>query len=281
MLDISRLDAGAMKPSETVFKLDGLMRQIGTDFMPMAAEKKLDLRIVPSSIAVNTDRNLLRRLVQNLVSNAIKYTRSGRVLVGVRRRGELVELQVIDTGIGIAADKLNLVFREFTRLDEGAREARGLGLGLSIVDRIARVLRLEIRISSYKGKGTRFSRDPAGDRRAGTGAGRRDAAGHARPALRSTALAVFCIDNDPRILDGMRLLLERWGCRVWTFAGLERRFEAQRAALPAPDIVLADYHLDGENGLDAIRRLRASSASTRQPSSSPPTARPRCAPRPS
>ena len=163
VLDISRLDAGAMKPSETVFRLDALMRQIGTDFMPMAAEKKLDLRIVPSSITVNTDRNLLRRLIQNLVSNAIKYTRSGRVLVGVRRRGELVELQVIDTGIGIASDKLNLVFREFTRLDEGAREARGLGLGLSIVDRIARVLKLEIRIVLLQGQGHPLLADPAGD----------------------------------------------------------------------------------------------------------------------
>jgi len=103
------------------------------------------------------DRNLLRRLVQNLVSNAVKYTRRGRILVGVRRRGEDAELQVIDTGIGIAPDKLNTVFREFTRLEEGAREAQGLGLGLSIVDRIARVLRLEIRISSDLGRGTRFS----------------------------------------------------------------------------------------------------------------------------
>src|SRR5690606_18543140 len=94
---------------------------------------------------------------QNLVSNAIKYTRSGHVLVGVRRRGKLAEVQVIDTGIGIAGDQLQTVFREFTRLDEGVREAQGLGLGLSIVDRIARVLRLEMRIRSEPGEGTRFS----------------------------------------------------------------------------------------------------------------------------
>ncbi|TIP32142.1 MAG: ATP-binding protein, partial [Mesorhizobium sp.] len=95
--------------------------------------------IMLSSLGVMTDRNLLRRLIQNLVSNAIKYTREGRILVGVRRRGGLAEIQVIDTGIGIAGDKLNTVFHEFTRLDEGVREAEGLGLGLSIVDRIARV----------------------------------------------------------------------------------------------------------------------------------------------
>src|SRR5690606_30262225 len=148
VLDISRLDAGALKPSASVFGLGGLLRQIETDFQPLAAEKGLRLAIVPSSVAIRTDRNLFRRLVQNLVSNAIKYTREGRILVGVRRRGELVELQVIDTGIGIAGDQLNAVFREFTRLEEGMREAQGLGLGLSIVDRIARVLRLEIRLSS-------------------------------------------------------------------------------------------------------------------------------------
>jgi CheY-like chemotaxis protein/anti-sigma regulatory factor (Ser/Thr protein kinase) len=242
-----------MKPADTVFRLDGLLRQIGTDFLPMAAAKGLELIIVPSSLTVNTDRNLLRRLIQNLVSNAIKYTRTGKVLVGVRRRGGLVELQVIDTGIGIAKDKLNTVFREFTRLDEGAREAQGLGLGLSIVDRIARVLRLEIQIGSRKGKGTRFSvvlpvtqavelpMQP--DKRTPLPA-----------AAALNGLLVLCIDNDPRILDGMRLLLEGWGCEVRSATG-SRDFKP--AGDIQPDIVLADYHLDGENGLDAIRKLRA------------------------
>ncbi len=251
VLDISRLDTGAMKPAESVFRLDGLLRQVGTDFMPLAAAKNLDLRIIPSSLAVDTDRNLFRRLVQNLVSNAIKYTRSGRVLVGVRRRGELAELQVIDTGIGIAGDKLNTVFREFTRLEEGAREAQGLGLGLSIVDRIARVLRLELRIFSNEGKGTRFSvllpvstaREPAQDAVSAVAV---------HPASTLTGLSVLCIDNDKRILEGMRLLIEGWGCDVRTASG--SRTLPQDG--PAPDIVLADYHLDGENGLDVIQSLR-------------------------
>ena len=254
VLDISRLDAGAMKPAETVFRLDGLLRQIGTDFLPMARAKNLDLVIVPSKLAVNTDRNLLRRLIQNLVSNAIKYTRGGKILVGVRRRGELAEIQVIDTGIGIAADKLGTVFREFTRLDDGMREAQGLGLGLSIVDRIARVLRLEIQIQSEKNKGTRFSVIlPV------TTAEAVPAATSQRPRMQAaTALngmSVICIDNDARILEGMRLLLEGWGCVVRTYSG-SAEFAADPEGVLPPDIILADYHLDGEHGLDVIRTMR-------------------------
>jgi len=254
VLDISRLDAGAMKPEEVAFRLDELLRQIGNDFRPLAAEKRLDLRIVGSSLTVRTDRNLLRRLIQNLVSNAIKYTRHGRILVGARRRGDLVEIQVFDTGIGIAGEKLSTVFREFTRLEEGAREAEGLGLGLSIVDRIARVLRLEIQIHSLPGKGTRFSVimpvavAEATDRDARPGQGGRFAA-------TLDGLNVACIDNDQRILEGMRLLLEGWGCNVATYSGM-RAIDDEASRQPAPEVILADYHLDGETGLDAIARLR-------------------------
>jgi len=252
VLDISRLDAGALKPEETTFRLGDLLRHIGTDFRPLAAEKKLTLTIVPSSLSVTTDRNMLRRLIQNLVSNAVKYTRSGRILVGVRRRGDLAEVQVIDTGIGIAGDKLGTVFREFTRLDEGVREAQGLGLGLSIVDRIARVLRLEIRIFSERGKGTRFSvLMPVATAAAAEPEGRPRQQPHAAAPL--AGLEVACIDNDARILEGMRLLLEGWGCNVTTLSGSH----AIDAGMKRPDVVLADYHLDGETGLEAIAAIRA------------------------
>jgi Na+/proline symporter/signal transduction histidine kinase len=253
VLDISRLDAGAMKPVETVFKLDGLLRQIATDFQPLAAEKKLELTIVPSSLAVSTDRNLFRRLIQNLVSNAVKYTRSGRILVGVRRRGELAEIQVFDTGIGIPTDKLSSIFGEFTRLEEGAREAQGLGLGLSIVDRIARVLKLELQVDSGRGKGTRFSVIlPVSDAVEQTAVA--EAAPSVQPGAALDGMAVLCIDNDRRILEGMRLLFEGWGCTVATFSGSKAIAEAGLIAVP--DIILADYHLDGETGLDLIRKLR-------------------------
>jgi CheY-like chemotaxis protein/anti-sigma regulatory factor (Ser/Thr protein kinase) len=196
---------------------------------------------------------MLRRLVQNLVSNAIKYTRSGRILVGVRRRGELVEIQVFDSGIGIPEDKLNAVFREFTRLDEGVREAPGLGLGLSIVDRIARVLRLELHLESVKGKGTRFSVILPRTHSAPQAAVGEPAQGSG-PIFALSGLSVLCIDNDPRIVEGMRLLLEGWGCVVRTAAGSAVLDE--QASLP-PDVILADYHLDGEDGLELIARLRS------------------------
>lgn len=254
VLDISRLDAGAMKPQATVFSLESLLRQIGTDFQPLAREKNLRLRIVPSRIAVMTDRNLFRRLLQNLVSNAIKYTRSGSVLIGARRRGSLVEIQVVDTGIGIPADKLNTVFQEFLRLDEGAREAQGLGLGLSIVDRIARVLRLELRLGST-GKGTTFSvllPISAAQELSVPERSRIERQG----VFSVDGMIVYCIDNDERILEGMRLLLEGWGCRAVTISGTSALNAMDEKDLPQPDIVFADYHLDDETGFDLIASLR-------------------------
>ena len=254
VLDISSLDTGGLKPVPSTFRLGGLFRQIATDFHPQAAEKKLKFKVVPTSISVETDRNLLRRLVQNLVSNAIKYTRRGSVLVGVRRRGDLVEIQVADSGIGMPADKLNAVFGEFTRLDEGAREAPGLGLGLSIVDRIARVLRLEIRIWSLQGKGTVFSVIlPVAAAAAETIA---EMPSPVPAESQLDGLRVLCVDNDPRILDGMRQLLENWGCIVETASGTADLAQPKAATYGSPDILLVDYHLGGETGFEAISSLR-------------------------
>src|SRR6201995_4699220 len=157
LLDISRLDAGAMTPSISSFKMADLMRSLEIEFAPIARAKNLRLPFVPCSLPVESDRSLLRRLLQNFISNAIKYTPQGRVLVGCRRRGETLQIGVYDTGVGIPPLKRGEIFKEFHRLEQGARIARGLGLGLSIVERLARVLNHAIAIDSNPGGGSVFS----------------------------------------------------------------------------------------------------------------------------
>jgi signal transduction histidine kinase len=253
LLDISRLDTGAMKPELEGFRVDALFRQLEVDFAPLARAKGLDLKFVPTALAVRSDRRLLRRLLANLVSNAIKYTPKGRVLVGCRRRGARVRIDVYDTGIGIPKSKRQLIFGEFKRLDEGAQVARGLGLGLSIVERIARVLEHKVELASEVGRGSHFAvRVP----QAPALAAERAARAPARANLKLAGLHVICVDNEPKILDGMEALLAGWGCRVSKAADLA----GARAALDAeplpPAGALVDYHLDGGNGLDVIRALR-------------------------
>ena len=209
LLDISRLDTGAMKPEIADFRIDELLHRLEVEFAPLAREKGLDLTFMPCSLTVRSDRRLLRRLLQNLVSNAIKYTPAGRVLVGCRRRGEQLRIDVYDTGIGIPHAKRRAVFKEFHRLDQGARVARGVGLGLSIVERIARVLDCEVALKSDVGRGSRFSVEVP------RGAGRLAAPKlPAPPRLDAGQLdgtVVLCIDNERAILDGMETLLGRLG----------------------------------------------------------------------
>ncbi|RLQ87192.1 hybrid sensor histidine kinase/response regulator [Notoacmeibacter ruber] len=254
VLDISRLDTGAMTPSLSTFQLGGVLRQVGTALAPLAEAKGVELRVLPSSVVVETDINLLRRLVQNLLSNAVKYTRQGRILLGVRRRGAFVDIQVFDTGIGMAADQLTEIFDEFARLEEGALEAEGLGLGLSIVDRIARVLGLDVSVRSRHGQGTCFSvRLPVSA--AKTTSETRLAMPTPAIAADMENLTVLIIDNEPDILDGMELLLTGWGCSVLRATG-----SAAIEALPgddAPEMILADYHLNGETGFTAIQTARS------------------------
>src|SRR5437764_960228 len=157
LLEISRLDSGAMKPEVVSFPVDELLRQLAVELTPLAQDKGVALKFMPCSLAVHSDRRLLRRLLQNLVSNGIKYTPKGRVLVGCRRHRQRLRIDVYDTGIGIPASQHQAIFQEFHRLDQGARVARGLGLGLSIVERIARVLNHKIEVNSIPGRGSHFS----------------------------------------------------------------------------------------------------------------------------
>ncbi len=254
LLEISRLDGGALKPELSSFRLDELMRQLQREFEPSAQEKGLKLVFMPSSLTLRSDRRLLRRLLQNLISNAIKYTPSGKVLIGCRRRGSQVALEVIDTGLGIPQSKQKTVFREFQRLDQGAKVARGLGLGLSIVQRIARALDHGLTLDSVAGRGTRFS--VLVPRAAPLPAMTTSAAPRHAPAGQLAGMRLLVVDNEPAILDGMKRLLEGWGCQVTIAASLEEALPHVGSKGEA-DVVIADYHLDHGNGLTAISALRA------------------------
>jgi Na+/proline symporter/signal transduction histidine kinase/ActR/RegA family two-component response regulator len=253
LLDISRLDTGAMKPEMTDFRIDELLQRLEMEFVPLAREKGLALKFMPCALTVRSDRRLLRRLLQNLVSNAIKYTPAGSVLVGCRRHGARLRIEVYDTGIGIPQGKRRAVFKEFHRLDQGARVARGLGLGLSIVERIARVLDCEVTLKSDAGRGSRFSVEVP---RAKALAAKPVLQAVPRAAGRLAGTNVLCIDNERTILDGMETLLGGWGCRVLTAPDLAAALAAIEASGLEPDGLLVDYHLDGGNGVAAIAELR-------------------------
>jgi Na+/proline symporter/signal transduction histidine kinase len=258
LLDISRLDAGATRPEISNLPIAEILAQLEIEFAPMARAKGLKLTFVKCSLHVRSDRRLLRRLLRNLVSNAIKYTLKGEVLIGCRRSGQSLRIEVWDTGMGIPLGKQRIVFEEFQRLDQGAKTARGLGLGLSIVERLGRVLGHEVSLRSKSGAGSLFSvaapLAAAGQARISGAVGAENSAGAVEPL---NDLLVLAIDNEPRVLEGMRALLEKWGCVVATAAGLADSPSAMRAFSAAPDVIIADYHLDDGDGLAAIGALRA------------------------
>lgn len=253
LLDISRLDTGALQPEFSNFRINDLLSQLKLEFAPMAAEKGLEFVFLPSSLNVRSDRRLLRRLLQNLISNAIKYTLRGRVVVGCRRRKGKIRIEVHDTGLGIPASQQKIIFREFQRLDQGVRAARGLGLGLSIVERIGRVLEHKITLRSKSRKGSVFSVEVPTI----SAAVAIEAASHAlpTPAAALEGVVTLCIDNDPHILDGMHVLLNGWGCHVLAAPDLDSaRTILQNGT--RPDVLLVDYHLDSGNGIEVIAALR-------------------------
>lgn len=254
LLEISRLDSGTFKAEISNFNLKEMTHLIEKEFMPFAQQKGIDLRFVHSSQSVRSDRRLLRRLIQNLISNAIKYTPSGKVLVGVRLRGEHIRIEIWDTGLGIPESQKNAIFEEFKRLKEGARVAKGIGLGLSIVERIARLLKHPLMIESQVDKGSVFKLTlPRVDQPTETLKTKNETV--SSPGGLSN-LNVFVIDNEPAILEGMNVLLSGWGCNVTMASGLEdalRKCDVTKL----PDVIIADYHLDDdENGLLVVEKLR-------------------------
>jgi signal transduction histidine kinase len=251
LLEISRLDAGAIHPEIGHFRIDQLLQTLSVEFAPTARAAGLAFHIETEPLWVESDVRLLRRILQNFISNAMRYTPAGTVRVTCKATGDAVTLAVADTGLGIAAEQQTLIFEEFRRLDT---RSQGKGLGLAIVRRAADMLGHEIELESAPGRGSTFSITlPLGTPIKDT-----DGDGVTPPRDRSMrGLQVLVVDNERQIQSGMRTLLNGWGCEVASAGDYD---EAVRlfAKGGRPDIILADYHLDeGETGDRVVARLQA------------------------
>lgn len=253
LVDISKLDAGVIKADVSAFAAHELLNNLAVEYQQLAKSVGLRLDFVPCSLLIKSDIHLLARILRNFLSNAIRYTERGRVLLGCRRHAEHVSIEVWDTGIGIAADKKEEIFQEFKRGDvQRLKQDRGLGLGLAIVDKITRILDHPIQVSSQLGKGSVFS--------VVVPLARQDEL-RAAPEIESSAYCldrlsgarVWVLDNDLAICVAMRTLLEGWGCEVHT--GLsENDLAVQVGGFHSEvDLLIVDYHLDNDvNGVDVV-----------------------------
>lgn len=256
LLDISRLDAGVLQAHPRDFHLQALFDRLLLDFSPYASEKQIRLSIVPTRAIVRTDPVLLERILMNLISNGVRYCTEGGVVVGCRRSKGGLRIEVWDSGPGIPAHRQKEIFQEFVQLNNPERDRnKGLGLGLAIVERMARLIGTEVAIKSVVTKGSVFSiRVPRGNAKRVT-----EKLSPAQPIKRSEltgALVVF-IDDEATILEGMEVLLNDWGCEpVIAATGVGAVAALAQAGRP-PDIIVSDYRLrEGENGIDVIAQIR-------------------------
>ena len=254
LLDISRLDQAAVKPDVALYRLDELLGPLVSEFQSVAQAAGLNLRVRMGDFGIRTDLRLMTRILRNFLSNACRYTEQGSILLAARRRGAALRLEVWDTGRGIAADRLDSIFLEFNQLDVGrAADRKGVGLGLAIVERIAKILDYRVQVHSLPGRGSMFSIDvPICDDiplpislavpQAGTG--------NPLPGRR-----LLVLDNEVSILQSMSALLGQWGCEVVT--ATDESSALSNLMGQAPELILADYHLDhGVVGSEVVRHLR-------------------------
>lgn len=254
LLDMSRLDAAAVQAQIGTFALAPMLDRLRLQFEPEARAKGLELRIAPCSAFVRTDAAMTERIARNLVANAVRYTERGAVLVGCRRRSARMRIAVYDTGPGIPAHEQRAVFDEFYRLEpsDDRSHAKGMGLGLAIVERLARLLDAPLTLVSYPGRGSMFAVDiPRGARPEGP----------ARPGAQATERSglddflVVVIDDDPTIRDATRMLIEQWGWTVVVAASSAEAVARLSTHPRPPDVLICDYHLHGESGVAAVQTL--------------------------
>ncbi len=260
LLDINQIEAGAVRADVVSFPIDDLLDRLRDEFAYHARAQGLAMRVVRCGLSVRSDPRLLEQIIRNLLSNALKYTRRGKILVGCRRRGERLSIEIWDTGVGIPGEEIKAIFEEYHQLDNAGRERRrGLGLGLSIVERLCNLLGHPVRVRSAPGKGSVFSIEVA--RQSGDAPPRpedRRARDSERPVDHARhAGAILIVEDDPEMGELLELLLKGEGYRVETaLDGLAALDLAGRGAI-RPDLLLSDYNLpNGMNGLEVAARLR-------------------------
>ena len=254
LLDISKLDQAAVKPDIALYRLDELLAPLLSEFQSVAQASGLELRGRVGDFAILTDLRLMTRILRNFLSNACRYTEHGTILLGARRRGDVLRVEVWDTGRGIEAERLQSIFLEFNQLDVGrAADRKGVGLGLAIVERIAKILDYRVRVRSWPGRGSMFSIDVPISREVPMAlnlAAPQAGTGNPLPGRR-----LLVLDNEVSILQSMSALLEQWGCEVVTATDEVAALLALNER--APELILADFHLDhGIVGCDVVRHLR-------------------------
>ena len=258
LLDISKLDAGMVKPEIDDFAVADVLDSVRVNFTPPAEEKGLQLRIVRCSAVVKSDAVILERIVANLVANAVRYTKSGRILVGCRRKGNSLVVQVCDTGIGIPAERLGEIFQEFVQLDNPERDrTKGLGLGLSIVKRSADLLGHAIAVRSRPGKGSCFSITVARGTSIAAPEPTPAEGTQARQRFALNGLFIVVIDDEQDIRFAMQSVFEQWGCHVLSASSAQDAVDLLRNHLRTPDLIISDYRLrDNQNGIHAVNAVR-------------------------
>lgn len=259
ILDINQIEAGTVQPEIVCFPISDLLERLKGEFAYHAQARGLSLRMVSSGLSVCTDATLLEQMIRNLLSNALKYTRKGKVLLGCRRRKGLVSIEVWDTGIGIPEGELLTIFDEYHQIDNPAREnKRGLGLGLSIVQRLGCLLGHQIRVASKVGKGSVFAIEVALPTSEALSPSQRDAPAKFVDVAKSTphTAAVLVIEDDPEVCGLLELLFRQEGYRTKTVRDGDAALSLVVLESFRPDIIVTDYNLPGLNGLDLAGNIR-------------------------
>jgi two-component system CheB/CheR fusion protein len=256
LLDVSRLDSGAVVPVVSEFPISDLLGRLRDEYRSLARDKGLGLHVVTSSAVIRSDPVLLEHILRNLLSNAMRYTHSGRVLMGCRRHGSNLRIEVWDTGIGIPPEQVETIFEEFYQLDNPARDrSKGWGLGLAIVERSARLLGHRLEVQSEPGRGSTFAvqvpvvtavRRPAQVQSKGEAVGNSHHGAH-----------IFLVEDDPAVREATSCLLEIYDFRVSAAANGEEATRLIHDLKAVPDLIIADYRLPmNRTGIDAVRAVR-------------------------